>query len=96
MSVLEPSSNPSLLSSSFETVTVFLLAINHVSNVDEELTVPSETLSLAFKNPDLLIDDRSYSILPYPSDIEVNTEGIVSSFRDALKVKSAKSLSISV
>ena len=57
--VVDPASNPSLLSSSFATVTIFLSAINQVLKTSEFVRLPSETIISAGKYPALVIDVKS-------------------------------------
>ena len=65
-----PESNPSLLSSSWATVTIFLSAINQVLKISEFVRSPSETIISAGKYPAVFREDRSSVISPVPSPVD--------------------------
>ena len=61
-----PESNPSLLSSSFATVIIFLSATNQVLKTSELVRLPSETIISAGKYPAVEMDVKSKVTSPVP------------------------------
>ena len=74
---------------------VCLLDINHVLNESLAVSIPSEIIISASNKPALERVDKSKTISPWPSPVEVKVAPTFSEFTDALKLKSVSTLSTS-